>query len=227
VEKTLPPAIAAAGITAAASIGSSLIGGHAAKQAANDQSKAAQAGINEFRTDLSPWLQAGQSAVGGLEGLLGLSGADAQQSAITGLQNGPLFQSLYKQGQNTILANGAATGGLRGGNMENSLANFGSDLLAQVIQMQIGNLNGLSGQGLAAGGDMASAIAQLLGQKGAAQAGGAMGSAQGITGALNGVAGFLGTPGLFGSGGSIFGGSSPSLAGASDFSNSFGSLGGF
>jgi hypothetical protein len=219
VEETMPPAIIAAGIGAAGSIATGLIGSHAAKSAANDQAKAAQAGITEARTDLSPWMTAGQSALGGLEGLLGLSGADAQQSAITGLQNGPMFQALMRNGQEAILGNAAATGGLRGGNTEGSLFNLGQDALAQVIQQQVQNLGSLSGQGLTAGGDMASMIANLLGQKGAAQAGGALGQAQGFGSAINGLTGFLQTPGLFGGGG----GGAP-LQGAMDFSNSFGAM---
>lgn len=205
----MPPAIIAAGISAAGAIGSSLLAGHASSQAANAQSQAAQQGITETRTDLMPWLTAGQSALGGMEGLLGLSGAGAQQSAITGLQNSPLFTSLYGQGKQAILQSAAATGGLRGGNTEHSLFGLGSDLLAQVIQQQLANLGGLSGQGLQAGGYISSAISNLLGQKGAAQAGGIMGSAGGLAGALQGVTGFLGgSSGPFGSssGGTLGGG---------------------
>src|SRR5690242_12018396 len=131
----MPPAVAAAGITAAAGIGSSLLAGHAAKKAGQTQANAAQAGIDEQRRefdltrgDLMPWLTAGQPALGGMLDLLGLNGADKQQSAITGLQNGPLFQSLYGQGKDAILQSAAATGGLRGGNTEHSLFNLGSDL---------------------------------------------------------------------------------------------------
>ena len=126
-----------------------------------------------------PWLQAGQSALGGIEDLLGLSGAGAQGSAIEALRGSPLFASLFDRGQEAILQNASATGGLRGGNTNVDLADFGRDTLAQVIQNQMANLGGLSGTGVgtaqnlgALGANNASNIANLLQQGGAAQAGG-------------------------------------------------------
>ena len=213
-------AIAAAVLPAAISAGASLIGGSSASHAANQEANAANQGIstiegfnNQTRTDLMPWLLAGQSSLGGLTSLLGLGGNGAQQSAIDNLQSGPLFQSLYRQGTNAVLGNASATGGLRGGNTEGALYNLGSDTLNQVIQNQIANLTGLSGTGLQAGGmlgqfgqDTGASIANLLGRAGAAQAAGTMANGQGIAGAL----GSLG--GLFGNGGAlsgIFGGSAP------------------
>jgi curli biogenesis system outer membrane secretion channel CsgG len=213
-------AIGAALIPAGISLVGSLIGGNAASDAANTQANAAQQGINtiqnynnQSRTDLMPWLMAGQSSLGGLTSLLGLGGNGAQQSAIDNLQSGPLFQSLYRQGTNAILGNASATGGLRGGNTEGALYNLGSDTLNQVIQNQIANLTGLSNTGFQAGGllgqfgqDTAQSIAQLLGAQGAARAGGQLGSASALTGALGNIGG------LFGQGGAlsgIFGGSAP------------------
>lgn len=201
-------AIAAAVLPAAISAGASIIGGHAASKAANAQSNAAQQGIDETRTDLQPWLSAGQSSLGAMLDLLGLNGSDKQQSAITGLQGSPLFTSLYGQGKDAILQSAAATGGLRGGNTEHSLFDLGSNLLAQVIQQQMANLGGLSSEGLQAGGYVSSAISNLLGQKGAAQAGGIIGGAQGITGALGGLGSLLGSPSVLNGIGSIFGGGS-------------------
>jgi hypothetical protein len=159
------------------------------------------------RADLLPWLTAGQSALGGMLDLLGTNGADKQQSAITGLQNSPLFQSEYRQGTEAILQNASATGGLRGGNTQHSLANFGSDLLAQVIQQQMGNLGGISGAGANTGAQLggfganaANAIAGLFGNIGQAKAGGILGKAAGYTQVAQGVGELLssiaGMPGM-------------------------------
>jgi hypothetical protein len=225
VEKTMPPAIVAAGIGAAGAIGGGLLAGHASSKAANAQSNAAQLGIDEQKrefditnSNLAPWLNAGQSALGGMLDLLGLNGADKQQASISGLQSGPLFQSLYGQGKEALLQSASATGGLRGGNTEHSLFNLGSDLLAQVIQQQMGNLGGISGAGAQVGTNLgqmgqnnANAISQLLGNQGAAKAGGILGSAQGWTQALNGVTGFLGS--ALGGGGGGGGGLSAVFAG--------------
>lgn len=202
-------------IGAVGGVASALIGGHAAKKAGQAQSDAAQAGIDEQKREFDltqanemPWITGGKSALGGQLDLIGLNGNDKQQSAINALLGGPEYSSLYRSGTQAILNNASATGGLRGGNTEHSLANFGSDLLAQLIQQQFSNLSGISGLGASVAGNLgalgaqnANSIANLLGQQGAAKAGGIIGGAQGWAGALGGLTGFLQTPGLFGGGG--------------------------
>lgn len=138
----------------------------------------------------------------GTPGTPAVDAATAQQTAITGLQNSPYYQSLYRNGQNAILANGSATGGLRGGNINASLANFGADTLAQTIQTQLSNLGGISGQGANTGSTLgtlgsntANNVSGLLTSNGQAQAGGILAGAGfrnagftgGLTQALGGV----------------------------------------
>lgn len=93
-------------------------------------------GTNENR-QLTPF------GSGGADG----SGAAAQQAAFDALKASPLYQSLYRNGEQSVLANGAATGGLRGGNTNRSLYNLGEDTLAKVIQQQIDNLHSVSSLG--------------------------------------------------------------------------------
>lgn len=198
------------GITGATSASKS------AKKAADLQYQAAQQGIDEqrrqfdlSRADSMPWLEAGTGALGGIQDLLGLSGGPQQAAAISALRDSPLFNSLYNAGEEAILANASATGGLRGGNIQRSLADFGSDTLSNVIRQQLADLGGLSGvgvgtaQNLGALGSNASAnIAGLLQQGGAAQAGGilaqgardrtAFGDLIGIGSAILGAGGFGG-----------------------------------
>lgn len=129
------------------------------KKAAKDAAAWQQAGDQEYIDKISgvqsandamfaPYVTSGQNAVTGEDNLVGTNGNDAQASAIAQLQASPLYQSLFRTGQNAVLANGAATGGLRGGNIQSSLANFGQSTLASVIQQQLANLGGLSSQGL-------------------------------------------------------------------------------
>lgn len=166
-----------------------IIGGNSQKKAADKaaqaQIQAAQLGINEnarqydtTRNDLMPWLTAGTQALDAETDLLGLDGTDKQAASIAALKDSPLFQSLFNTGEEAILANQSATGGLRGGNTNRGLADFGADTLAKVIQNQLANLGGLRGAGQttgtnlgALGADKAAATSQLLGQQGAAQAG--------------------------------------------------------
>lgn len=188
-----------------ASAGSSLIGGVMQSNAASDasaaQSASAQAGIDEQRRQfdalqelLKPYTQAGVGALGQQQALLGLSGNQAQQGAYQGIENSPAFQSLMQQGENAMLQNASATGGLRGGNLQAAMAQFRPQLLAQQIQSQFSNLGGLTsiGQNAAAGVGNAGMntganIATLLGQQGAAQAGGSLGQSQAWGNALGGV----------------------------------------
>lgn len=164
------------------------------EQAAGIQTAAAQQGIDVVtaqnaltQENLAPYLGAGSKTVGAQTDLLGLNGDPTQQAAIASLQDSPLYQSLFRTGQETVLANGAATGGLRGGNIQRGLADFGADTLTKVIQNQLTNLGGLAGQGQSAalgGGQLGSQpnqpIAQLFGDKGAATARGILDSSAAI-----------------------------------------------
>lgn len=162
----------------------------AATQAASvDKGIAAQQQmLDAFQKVLSPFVTAGTGALGAQQNLLGLNGDGAQKSAISAIQASPQFTAMQKAGEDAILANASATGGLRGGNTQGALAQFSPQLLAQLIQQQMGNLSGLStmGENAAAGVGTAglntgSNIANLLQQQGAATAGGQI--AQGSVGA--------------------------------------------
>lgn len=169
--------------------------GEAAQAAAQMQAATAQAGIEEQRRQfdltqelLGPFVQAGVGGegVGGAleaqQALLGLLGPEAQQTAISGLEGSPLFTSLVGQGEEALLQGASATGGLRGGNIQGALAQFRPAMLQQLIESQYGKLGGLtqlgqsSAVGVGAAGQATGAnIADLLGQKGAALAGGIIG----------------------------------------------------
>lgn len=158
----------------------------AAVQASQTQGASAQAGIDEERRQfdamqaaLAPYVNAGTGALGGQKDLLGLNGTDAQGAAIHGIESSPMFGALAKQGEDSILANASATGGLRGGNIQGALAQFRPTLLAQLIDQQYGRLGGMTGVGQASAAGVGNAglktgdsVAQLLQQQGAAMAGG-------------------------------------------------------
>lgn len=201
----------------------------AVKSAANTQAASDQSAINEqqrqfdaTQANLMPFITGGQQAFGAEGNLLGLNGDAGQSDAIASLQNSPLYQSLYRNGQQTILANGAATGGLRGGNIQNSLAHFGSDTLSQVIQQQLSNLGGVANQGLGAaasngqfGANASTNIGNLLTTQGNNVAGGTLGQAaignsslQTLLSALGIGLGGIKQSGLFGGGQSSTGSNS-------------------
>lgn len=131
----------------------------ASKEAARLQYDAAMKGVAESarqfdltRQDFASEQQLGEDAIGGFRGLVGLDGADQQQAAIMALRESPLYQSLYRNGEEALLANASATGGLRGGNTQRGLYELGEDTLSRVIQQQLGNFGGAIGIGTGADG---------------------------------------------------------------------------
>ena len=183
------PAAAVAGVAIAGSIYSANKSSKAAGKAAEAQTEASQAGIDEQRRQfdkmvqlLSPYNKAGTGSLAAQQNLLGLNGQVAQKTAIQGIEKSPYFQATAQQGENAILQNASATGGLRGGNVQGALGQFRPQLLNQLVQQQYQNLGGITslGQNSAAqtgnaGMQSANNIGNLLAQGGAAQAGGIIG----------------------------------------------------
>lgn len=199
-------AVAVAGSTLVGSMISSDAQRSASNTAADAQTAASQAGIAEQQRQfdaiqklLQPYVQAGTGALTGQQDLIGLNGAGQQQTAINALQQSPMFTALQQQGENRILANASATGGLRGGNTQGALAQFSPALLSQLINDQYSRLGGLTvvGQNAAAGVGSAgmqtgNQITGLLGQIGSAQAGAAIGQGRATQGMVNGITGAIG-----------------------------------
>lgn len=138
--------------------------------AASDRAIAEQSRqFDEIKKILSPYVSAGELALGEQMGLVGLKGPDTQRQIYQQFQESPEFQAIAKQQENAILQNAAATGGLRGGNVQSALAQFRPNLLNQMIQQRFSNLGQLT----------------MSGQQGAqSQAGYGQQSAGNISGAL-------------------------------------------
>lgn len=157
-----------------------------AERGAATQAAAAEKGIAEQRRQfdalvelMAPYVTGGQEAFSQQQALIGLQGPEAQQKAIAGFEESPIFQSLIKQGEEAILQQGAATGGLRGGNIQLALSKFRPQVLNSLIEQQYERLGGLTtlGQSSAAGQATAGVqtgtnVSNLLGNQGAAIAGG-------------------------------------------------------
>jgi len=189
-------------------------------------------------TGYKRYAEAGVPAFEQQQALIGLRGPDAERAAIERITGGARFQEMAQQGEEALLSRASATGGLRGGNIQGALAQYRPALLSSLIEDQYGKLGGFAdigreteanlakiGQASAAGvgaqgvetgknigniyGTSATNISNLLGQQGAARAGGQLGEARAYGQLLNLPAQFLGmqmgaggkTPGF----GSLFG----------------------
>ncbi|WP_179996630.1 hypothetical protein [Acinetobacter sp. YH16051] len=203
------PVAAAVGV-----VGASIVGGamsskaqkSAANTAANAQIDASEKSVEEQRRQfdavqklLKPYADAGLSGLTGQQNLLGINGNAAQQAAINNINNSSEMQTYLQQGENAILQNASATGGLRGGNTQAALAQFRPQLLNQLINQRYQNYAGLTslGQNAAAGTgnagmQTASNISNLYQQTGAAQAGAALAQGQASANMWNGVTGAIG-----------------------------------
>lgn len=200
-----------AAIAGVGTIAGGIMGNNAAKRASRAQSGAAYAGIEEQRRQfdfmrelLKPYVDAGGPALEQMQGLIGLRGPEAQQAQISGIESSPLFQSLLQQGEAAMMQNRAATGGLRGGDFQAALAQFRPQMLQNQIQDRYAKLSGLAtmGQNSATGigtqgMTMASNIGNLLGDVGAARAGGILSRSQNWSnmagGLMQGLGGIKGT----------------------------------
>lgn len=184
-----------AGVSVIGSVGSAVAQSSAAGAAADAQTEAADKGIAEQRRQfdlvqevLSPYVQAGDTALTSQLNLLGLGGEEAEQAAIDRISGGSNYLTQVAEGENAILQNASATGGLRGGNTQAALAQYRPTLLNNLVQQQVGNLGGIATRGQNAAAQTGTAaqntgnqISNLYGQVGAAQAGNAL--AQGQVGA--------------------------------------------
>ena len=166
--------------------------GKAAESAARAQNRAAQYGMLEQQRQfervqqlLNPYMQGGAQAFEQQRVLSGAMGTQAQQDAISGLMASPIYTGMAQQGEAALMQNAAATGGLRGGNLQGALAQFRPQLLNQALERQYSMLGGLSNAGINAAGSLAGfgqgyadRMGQGFGTIGQAQAGSALAQGQ-------------------------------------------------
>jgi len=165
----------AAGVGAAGSIGSALIGSHAAGQAADQQTAAEQKVLdligqgvpdaNKNLTDyygknmalLQPYLSTGTNALDQLNKLTSGGGFKAPTSVTE--QNDPGYHFRMQQGQQALEQSAAAHGGALGGGELKALNQYGQDYASNeygnvynralgTYQTNFGNLQNLAGLGL-------------------------------------------------------------------------------
>lgn len=228
-------------------------------QAINKANKAQQAGIAaaqqafqatqaEAKTNLSPYIAGGLEASNMRNRLLGLgdnltgtefnpyTAQQQQAGALNVLGDSPLYKTSVRQGEEALLQNAAATGGVRGSNIQTSLAENRENLFAQVLQNYLSQLGGVSDDGLGAsnslaqlGANNASALGGLSVQSGNSNAGAILGQqnlsnqlSQQISSALAG----LGGGGGFNLGSLLGGGSKAPAGGVNNVAQTLQQLGG-
>jgi len=158
-------------------------GGSAAKDAGRAEIQGLQMQIDQQNEAFDyaeqayqPYQQTGLSALDRYKELIGMGGADQQNAAIQGLMQNPLYQQQLQQGENSVLQNASATGGLRTGNTQQALAGIAPQLLQALYGQQLGIFGGMQEQGLNVTSNLANikggnaaATGQAMAQQGAAR----------------------------------------------------------
>lgn len=173
--------------TTALLVGGALAGAgasaYSANKAADAQKKAAAASnrtiqqqYEQTRSDLSPYRDAGASALGTYRDVLGLGGQDAANKAFATYQQSPYLPHLINQTVDAVDHSRAARGGLFSGGTATEIGNRAGQLHLSDINNWISRLGGLADSGQAA----ASATGQFGANAAQGQAGNlmAMGNAR-------------------------------------------------
>lgn len=144
----------AVGVGAAATAGSAYLGSRSADKAADaqrfasDQAIAAQTGqFNKAMQLMRPYIDAGSQAIDMQKAMLGLSGRQQQQDVLQDVASQPELQMLIEQGEEALLQNASATGGLRGGNVQKALMEYRPKVLSELLNQRYSRLGGLANLG--------------------------------------------------------------------------------
>jgi len=185
----------------------------AAKKASGVSADAQQKGLDYLMKANESPLAAQQQ---GLSGLMDYYGGN-QQGVIDQAQQSPFYSSMINQGEEAVLRNAAATGGLRSGSTQQGLAQNSQNILQMLVNQQLGGLQGLAGVQT-----NNNAISQGYGNIGNTQAQGITAAAnakqQGLGNIINLAAMAAGAPG---GGGGMFGGATGGGGGNAISTNSF------
>lgn len=107
---------------------------------------------------------------------------------LQGLTDDPFYKLLQERGEEGVLRNASVTGGLRSGNVQDSLYRANQDALFSVYNEKVSGLKGLAGLP-----SNANQIGNVMGSIGATQAGGILGAGRAQQAGYQGVSDSLGT----------------------------------
>lgn len=189
--------------TAAALIGSAVIGGIASSSSASKAAKAQQNAANQAsqlqkdqyaqtRADLAPYRDTGTAALGQYQGLLGMNGKDAQSAALSQYTESPFLSQLVNRTGQAVDASRAARGGLFSGGTAQEIGDRTGQLYLGDYNNYLSRVGGLVDTGVGAatttgqfGQNAAAGQAQSAMAAGNAKAGGYINAANGVNNALN------------------------------------------
>jgi len=188
--------IGAAGISAVAGVGSSIIGSNAQQNAANTAANTQQNIYSQNQQLLNPYVQGGLGAYSTLNSLLGVGGNS--QTMQDTLSNLPGYQFTLNQGLKSVQNSAAARGLGDSGAALKGAANYATGLAQSNFGNYASLLQGSANTGMSAGSAIAG-VGQATGANigasqvsaGNAAASGAIGAGNSISNAANSIPGNL------------------------------------
>ena len=104
-------------------------------------------GMTNATGRIAPFTNTGANANNLMAALTGASGAPAQSQAFADFQTSPLVQFLQQQGEQGVLRNASALGGLGGGGIQKDLMRFNQGLASTELDKTFGRLDTLANRG--------------------------------------------------------------------------------
>lgn len=159
--------IGAGALSAGATVAGSALAADATNNATNAAVNEQNTALNQQATLSAPYRGLGTTALPQYEALLGIGKGANSATTLSALQNTPGYQFTQQQGEQGILNQASASGGVSG-NTLTALDQYNTGLADQTYQTALGNAQGAVGLGQAAAAGQASNIGTAAGTIGSA-----------------------------------------------------------
>lgn len=120
--------------------------------------------MDYLKQQYEPFSEVATEALGLQRSLSGLGGEEEKQAMLAGIESDPFYQAKLKAGEESILRQQSATGGLRSGSTQSALASQNQMLLGSEIDKRYNQFAGLSGQGMQGSQALSGFGGQTLGE---------------------------------------------------------------
>lgn len=132
-------------------------------QLIQDQGQRIQDYGQQIYDTTSPGMQQGQDAMSQINSFY--SSPEGQQQFISQAQSNPFYNSMVSQGEQAVGRSALATGGLRGGNTGEALAQNSQNVLSGIINQRLQGLGGIADYGMQNQSNYLNASGQNMGQQ--------------------------------------------------------------
>lgn len=181
------PILAAAAVSA----GASIFGANKAASSANKAAKKQAQAAALAREDLRPYREAGTNALASYMDAIGLNGPDAQRAYFDNFQDDPYLEGILGAGVRSIENSAAARGTLYGGNTLSAISDYSGQLRKGAYDTRLGQIGGMVDTGRAAAAGAGAAAQQGAANQGNYLTQGGNLAGAGIINAGNALAGGL------------------------------------